>query len=277
MGRSTVNTAIYRQRVRVRNWLNRYNHRVILWLIGAAFGLTAAVGVFATLAAIFAVIAVVQTVKLNQRHFDMDWGDVPTWLASFGTVTALFVALWALRNEVAQRRADEVNRIDKENKRQAELISVWIDGPLRSEESPFGGPDYGYGVMLGLVNASPGVVYHLQIDVEWIRLPHWQDPEPDPLQQSPHTLGYVATLPPGTYRVPFPMNPDIPNPDQLTPESVRIWFIDERSQHWGREDYHLNLNADPSFLIPSSRVHDWFRVVSGVRVQVLHAEPRAKA
>lgn len=51
------------------------------------------------------------------------WGDVPSWFSAIGTVGALLAALWLLREDLRDRRANR--RADRE--RTARRISGWCD------------------------------------------------------------------------------------------------------------------------------------------------------
>ncbi len=51
----------------------------------------------------------------------IDWGDVPTWGATIGTVSAVAVALWQIRAQRSEQRK-------RDHRAQAELLSVWYAG-----------------------------------------------------------------------------------------------------------------------------------------------------
>lgn len=52
---------------------------------------------------------------------NLDWGDVPTRIASIGTMAAIVVALWQIRGDRRQVAT-------RERRAQAESISAWYDG-----------------------------------------------------------------------------------------------------------------------------------------------------
>lgn len=57
---------------------------------------------------------------------EVNWGDVPSWVAAIGTVGALFAALLQIRNERLERKKIEVQE-------QAAEVSTWISNELSSE------------------------------------------------------------------------------------------------------------------------------------------------
>ncbi|UNB50139.1 hypothetical protein [Mycolicibacterium sp. YH-1] len=108
---------------------------------------------FAALALIFALLFVIQTIKLDDRHFDVDWGTPWDALASIGTVGALGVAVYVFWHGMRQRSTDE-------RRRQAELVTAWIhDHAVGLME-----PDT-VKVRVALVNASTSVAYDVKVVV----------------------------------------------------------------------------------------------------------------
>lgn len=81
----------------------------------------------------------------------MQWGDVSSWFAALGTISAVVVALWFAKE--GSRRSKE------ERRRQAELITAWV-----ADDDP----SYRW-VYVVVVNASHQVAYRLVVSVVAIR------------------------------------------------------------------------------------------------------------
>ncbi len=79
----------------------------------------------------------------------MQWGDLASWAAAVGTISAVFVALWLARREGRGRSQEE-------RRRQAELITAWVD-----KNDPSAGP----WVRVMVANASNQVAYRLVVSV----------------------------------------------------------------------------------------------------------------
>lgn len=178
---------------------------------------------FALLAAVFMVVAILESVELHPRHLYVNWGTMPEWFAAVGTVGALFVAGAVWRHDVNNRRADERRRIQAEKRQQAELITAWI-----KMDSP------AYAVV-ALYNASQGVVYDLQIELRFAdRSPRLASGLALAFSGLKRTTarGRIAVLGPGSGTVYVARTVSA----ELEARSVELWFRDQRGNYWQRGD-----------------------------------------
>lgn len=73
----------------------------------------------------------------------IDWGDVPTWLATIGAIVAAFFAGWALRVEMRRddhRQAVEDKAGQEALKAQAATVAAWPTSELIYEDAGPGVP-----------------------------------------------------------------------------------------------------------------------------------------
>jgi hypothetical protein len=92
--------------------------RQIRWPIVAVLGWS--------FAGIFGILMAVQTVKLDDRHFHVDWGNVPGWVSAVGT----FAALGALLIAARQWQAAQVERRHRQADQARLIIAEKPPGPM---------------------------------------------------------------------------------------------------------------------------------------------------
>jgi hypothetical protein len=112
---------------------------------------------FAALALIFGLIAGIQRIELHDRHMSVNWGTVPDWIAAIGalaTVATLIVAYAVYRHEVSVRSEDQETRRREAERQQADLVTAWVESSQPGT------------AIVGLINASQGVVYDLRMTVK---------------------------------------------------------------------------------------------------------------
>jgi hypothetical protein len=158
----------------------------------------------------------------------INYGDLPTWLASVGTVGALGAALWQIRTERNRRHEQEARDRELARREQARRISCWPgdEGTLRPSDM-FGGSS----TPIELVNGSDEPVYELVFALVHVegpgkhRIEAWKDwvsPERPAGPGPPRST--AAILPPGHFRVWVP------------------------GENWGRgHDMGLRLGAEVAF------------------------------
>lgn len=133
------------------------------------------------------------------------YGDLPTWLASIGTVGALAAALWQIRSERTRRLQQEARDRDDAKRDQARRVACWpgeegIPGPMD--------PWWGKSTPIELVNGSNEPVYNLVFGLVHVQgaggvshLEEWKERSPQG-QSAPWST--AAILPPGRWRVSVP-------------------------------------------------------------------------
>lgn len=95
----------------------------------------------------------------------LNYGDVPAWIASVGTVAAISVALFQIRTERKLRqKAERADRIER-HKAQARLISA-MPGPTEPEEGqdPLAGRS-----AVDCINASSEPIYNVVLGIVFIQ------------------------------------------------------------------------------------------------------------
>ncbi|ABM13331.1 hypothetical protein [Mycolicibacterium vanbaalenii] len=98
-------------------------------------------------------------------NWQLDMGNVPEWIAAFGTVAAIAAALVAAlgyRHDVRSRAEDERQRRSAERRQQAELLSAWFihfGSVLQIPQIGENPPRNLSHCQVGLINASQVVVY----------------------------------------------------------------------------------------------------------------------
>lgn len=155
-----------------------------------------------------------------------NWGDVPTWIASLGTVGALTAAVWQIGNE-RQRRITLESELRQEQRRsQARNIAAWL-GAAETHSPPKPFP-------IRLVNGSLEPVYRVFVCAvfiqgaapmtteAWLKLPskHYAAP-----------VVMVPILPPGKWVVQLDRYMDSPLQGRLGAE---VAFSDRSGVSWVR-------------------------------------------
>lgn len=132
----------------------------------------------------------------------LSMGDVPTWIASIGTVGALGAALAQIRSERNKRLAQEAQDRDVARRFQAHRVACWPGS--RDKNGPMN-PWWGTSTVIHLVNSSAEPVYnvvvalvHIQAAGIW-RAEDWSGW----LEQRgyPGPRSTAAILPPGRWKV----------------------------------------------------------------------------
>ncbi len=108
----------------------------------------------------------------------LNWGDVPTWIASIGTLAAISIALWQILGD--RRRAAEQQR-----RAQAELISAW-----------YAGADHDHSRLV-IRNASDQPIYEAVV----VLVINGRSGREAP----PEYRRILLVVPPGTYRIQAPI------------------------------------------------------------------------
>lgn len=129
------------------------------------------------------------------------WGDVPTWVASVGTVAAFGAAFWQIRTERRHRiEADNHERRER-HEAQARLISA-MPGPVDEAPKPWY-PEGRTGV--DCVNSSAEPVYNIVVGIVFIQGAAPRTMEGIMTMERPGVPGMpittLALMPPGRSRV----------------------------------------------------------------------------
>src|ERR1700676_1594520 len=95
----------------------------------------------------------------------LELGDLPTWVASIGTVATLMVALWQIGIERNRRIAQEKEDREEARLAQARLVSIILGPEIRGE----GGNRTDGKTAADLINSSLEPVYGLVIGIVWIQ------------------------------------------------------------------------------------------------------------
>lgn len=184
----------------------------------------------ALVAAALFVVVVVQARMLLKAGWTVPVGNVAEWVAAlggFGTVGTLIVAWTAFRRDQAQRASDDKARQDDEERRQAELVTGWLEDHIEAGLGPDNRRHY---VVLYLVNASHGVVYDVFVRVNG----EPQDPVSVGGAAPEHreARGYLHALPPKTSKLMITM-PDITH----SVKGLEVYFRDARNRRWMRDSF----------------------------------------
>ena len=135
----------------------------------------------------------------------IQYGDLPTWLASIGTVGALGAALWQIRTERTRRLQQEAHDREDARRAQARRVACWpgeegTPGPMD--------PWWGKSTPIEVVNGSNEPVYNLVFALVQLqgaggvrRIEEWEGRIPQG-QSAPWST--AAILPPGRWRVSVP-------------------------------------------------------------------------
>jgi len=138
------------------------------------------------------------------------WGDLPTWIASVGTVGALGAALFQINTERQRRHAAEAARKADEHQAQARLMSA-VMGPQVEDPVNPDHPEYSGRTGIDIINASSEPVYNVVVGVTFVQgaAPH----DLEGIIKShlggetkfwPVPATTVAVIPPGRFRVWIP-------------------------------------------------------------------------
>ncbi len=135
------------------------------------------------------------------------FGDLPTWLASIGTIAAVFAALWQIRTERKRRIAQESNDRTERHQAQARLVSAWI-GEIKHGAND-SGIDSGQ-TAIELLNGSSEPIYAVVATLVYIQgaaprsIESWFElkrrAEQGHEQVSPPTP-ILSIIPPGRWRI----------------------------------------------------------------------------
>lgn len=148
----------------------------------------------------------------------MPLGDWATWVASFGTVAAVTVALW---QTVRQRRVENNDRreaIERQSREHAESISAWSSGDST----------------VHFFNASRHLAYQVAVFHVFIQGAGPATGEEWTMQRTHPAKGalvMLGALQPGSSRIDLSEIEDTPMLGRL---GVEIAFTDRAGQHWIR-------------------------------------------
>jgi hypothetical protein len=182
-------------------------------------------------AGIFGLLTVVQTVKLDRRHFHVEWGTFYQAIAAIGAVGTVGTLIATLTTLILNER----RRAEADRRQQAELISGWIRPPNTTGVAN-----------IGLSNASHGVAYEIYVDISCIPAPDKKDGITPPLSAIPddrrRARARAHSLPPG--RPSFGnlelanglelANEMMPDKIEMMPDKIEIYFKDFRGAWWRR-------------------------------------------
>jgi hypothetical protein len=141
------------------------------------------------------------SVMLAAGHVDL--GDLPTWLASVGTVGALGAALWQISAERRRRHEREAQEREERHRAQARLIAAVMGPEERSDKAAILGR-----TGVDLINGSAEPVYRIVIAIvtaqglEPETIESWLEiRNRDPLKRSSVPITTASILPSGLHRV----------------------------------------------------------------------------
>jgi hypothetical protein len=84
----------------------------------------------------------------------LDYGDLATWIGSVATAAALFFAFYQLARDRKDRRSERAEVTDKEERKQAELISGWFQNDFIVLNNASDQPAYRAVVFLVLIQGT---------------------------------------------------------------------------------------------------------------------------
>lgn len=186
---------------------------IIVGLVAAKFLLGVVVGLVA--------VNVIEAFLLHDRHFGVEWGNLPEFLAAVGTVATL---AWAVFNGLTLRREANIEKaLD-----QARRVCGWLN-----RSGQFKDPIV---ADLLLSNSANEPVYELVLYLVWLQGdgPHTGEQTEEALRDSDKLRdmrAIVQVLPPGNFTLTIPGSTDAPKKGQL---GVEIAFTDGASRHWIR-------------------------------------------
>jgi hypothetical protein len=177
-----------------------------------------------SLAIVFIGLTAVQTIKLFQRGWRVEWGSMSDAFAAVGTVGALVVAGWVLLRDIATRR-------DAQVREQAELVTGWIEDHTRREIYDDDGNHDGWvkQANIGVINDSHGVVYDVDILLA-CGVPYKVRPKGTEPGLTKPVLGHFPALAPGKWSVALPLSHFT-----LEGAGVELYFTDARRRTWRRD------------------------------------------
>ena len=123
---------------------------------------------------------------------DLNWGDVPTWLAAIGTVGALFAVLTQINGERRRRHKLEDKERLEHHRAQARLIAAVV-GPSEGPPQREGGTAR---TAIDLVNGSKEPVYRLVVGIVCIQgtcpdtIERWLRTQQESLEKASNRWGF---------------------------------------------------------------------------------------
>lgn len=208
---------------------------------------------------------VIQAGMLNAK-WKLDLGNVPDWIAAFGTVVAIVAVLFAAlgyRHDVRTRADDERQRRTTERRQQAELLSAWFVHFGSARLGPKIGsapPELINVTQVGLINASQVVIYDLFVVAQCRHNPYPIptvvnfDPRTDVVRRSDGSpegvaiqmgsiepvewersrdclaVGWAKVIAPGRWSVELRLATT-----SVTPSQLHLFFRDHRGAYWWRD------------------------------------------
>ena len=196
----------------------------------------------------------------------VQWGSVATWVAGFGTVSAVSFALW-------EARAERKKRLRRELRQQAERISAWfVEMHKDSQDEDSHGEDSrreawlpaelrGRAADVELLNNSQDPVTDLLVFLSRVsyKVQKWWDQEPE-------YRVMIGVLPPGRWTISVPksggaiMRVKLGGTPAMSRVIVVISFTDSAGNHWAR-GARSELRQLPAAAIDYWKVHkediDW--------------------
>jgi hypothetical protein len=196
----------------------------------------------------------------------VQWGTVSTWVAGFGTVAAVSLALWEARGERKER-------LRRELRQQAERISAWFVGMHKDSQGEDSHAEdshrearlppelRGRVADVELLNNSEDPVTDVLVFLSRIsyKVQQWWDQEPE-------YRVMIGVLPPGRWTIGVPkgggaiMRVKLGGSPAMSRVMVIISFTDSAGNHWAR-GARSELRQLPTAAIDYWKVHrediDW--------------------
>jgi hypothetical protein len=222
-------------------WTNRTWSANASWFALAFLGIAAALGVVAT----------IQAIELDDRHFHFQWGTAPEGfaavaggLAAVGTVGALYIAIreYARDNELRRQR---------EHREQAEHFTVWVaEVGTRVAEVVGTSPGTPF-ITVGLINASSGVLSDLRFQITCVPDINVREDLRPYVRMENEAHAYLPVLPPGPART---VDIELPGESTGMVDSADVYFYDQRNVKWRRDlvTGHLSESSARPFIVELS-------------------------
>lgn len=199
-------------------------HRRTAWF-AAAFGF---------LSLLLAVVVITQAAALHSHGWGPALGTIPESVAAVGTVGALWVAILGWRYDVNYRR-------DAELRAQADLLTAWIEGTPQDDAA----------VSIGLINASNGVVYDVEVGIdletEYARFESRDPTNPHPPPAQLTSRGYLPVLAPGHWTIRLERQRGT---FVFPSKRLDLYFRDQRGTGWTRDHRGYLAHADKPLFAP---------------------------
>ncbi|MBN7327387.1 hypothetical protein I3U72_13535 [Mycobacteroides abscessus subsp. abscessus] len=230
----------------MRAWVQKIkdvwrDHRFLIVVSTAALGI------------LFSTVSLLKTFSS-----DVDWGNFPEYIAAIGTTGALLISIAVWRHEVEKRHKEDQRRDEADHRAQAERISAWFETPGKLDPQGI--------IRIGLSNASPGVVYEVQLHVQ-CKSTALTSSVAAALPKFNKARGYLPMLGPGEWVVHLPLA----NIETMEPKTIDIWFRDQQGTRWHRTASSLTPDASPPFKIPGPLEVVMGRALAGVFGIPVHA------